>query len=68
MCKEEAVRLFVCFELREQFFSYLVTVTIASDRAANSDLCLALRLLPVKKNLLCATPTATRDLCFQVHI
>jgi hypothetical protein len=27
--------LFVCFELHEQFFSYLVTVAIAGDRAAN---------------------------------
>jgi hypothetical protein len=26
--------LFVCFELHEQFFSYLATVTIAGDRAA----------------------------------
>jgi hypothetical protein len=31
--------LFVCFELQEQFFSYLVVVIIAGDRAANLDLC-----------------------------
>jgi hypothetical protein len=54
--------LFVCFESLEQFFSYLATVTIASDRAANLDLyALHLRLLVVKV-LLRATPTATRDL------
>jgi hypothetical protein len=35
------VSLFVCFESQEQFFSYLVTVTIAGDRAANLYLCLA---------------------------
>jgi hypothetical protein len=27
-----------CFESHEQFFSYLVTVTITGDRAANLDL------------------------------
>jgi hypothetical protein len=27
--------MFVCFELQEQFFSYLATVTITGDRAAN---------------------------------
>jgi hypothetical protein len=35
------VWLFVCFESHEQFFSYLATVTITGDRAANLDLCLA---------------------------
>jgi hypothetical protein len=34
--------LFVCFEPHEQFFSYLAAITIAGDRAANLDLCLAL--------------------------
>jgi hypothetical protein len=29
------VCLFVCFELHGQFFSYLATVTITIDRAAN---------------------------------
>jgi hypothetical protein len=31
-----------CFESNKQFFSYLATVTIAGDGAANLDLCLAL--------------------------
>jgi hypothetical protein len=31
-----------CFESHEQFFSYLATVTVAGDRAANLDLCLVL--------------------------
>jgi hypothetical protein len=52
------VCLFVCFESHEQIFSYLATVTIGSDRAANLDLCLAVRVL------LRALPTATRDLRF----
>jgi hypothetical protein len=34
--------LFVCFKSHEQFFSYLATVTITGDRAANLDLCIAL--------------------------
>jgi hypothetical protein len=55
--------LFVCFESHEQFFSYLATVTIAGDRAANLDLCLALTVLAVQV-LLRATPTATQDLRF----
>jgi hypothetical protein len=37
--------LFVWFESHEQFFSYLATVTIVGDRAANLDLCLALTAL-----------------------
>jgi hypothetical protein len=38
--------LFVCFELHEQFFSYLATVTITDDGAANLDLCsIAVQLL-----------------------
>jgi hypothetical protein len=55
--------LFDCFESHEQFFSYLATVTIAGDRAANLDLCLALTASSVRV-LLRATPTATRDLRF----
>jgi hypothetical protein len=41
--------LFDCFESHEHFFSYLVTVTITGDRAANLDLhvCLALAALPL---------------------
>jgi hypothetical protein len=35
--------MFVCLWPHEQFFSYLVTVTIAGDRAANLSLCSALR-------------------------
>jgi hypothetical protein len=35
--------LFICFKPHEQFFSYLAAVTITGDRAANLDLCLALR-------------------------
>jgi hypothetical protein len=35
------VWLFACFESHEQFFSYLATVTITSERAVNLDLCLA---------------------------
>jgi hypothetical protein len=36
------VCLFVCFESHEEFFSYLATVTITGDGAANLDLCLGL--------------------------
>jgi hypothetical protein len=53
--------MFVCFESHEEFFSYLATVTITGDGAANLDL--RLRLLAVRV-LLRATPTATRDLRF----
>jgi hypothetical protein len=31
--------MIVCFELHEQFFSYLAAVIITGDRAANLDLC-----------------------------
>jgi hypothetical protein len=54
---------FVCFESHEQFFSYLATVTITGNRAANLNLCLALTALAVRA-LLRATPTATLDLSF----
>jgi hypothetical protein len=58
------VCLFIRFESHEQFFSYLATVTIAGDKAANLDLCLgSIRLLAVRV-ILRATPTATRDLRF----
>jgi hypothetical protein len=36
------VCLFVCLSKQGQFFSYLASVTSASDRAANLDLCLAM--------------------------
>jgi hypothetical protein len=45
MINQNAVALFVCllyFESYEQFFSYLATVTITGDGAANLDLCLVL--------------------------
>jgi hypothetical protein len=35
--------LFVCLKPHEQFFTYLVAVTVAGDRAANLGLCSALR-------------------------
>jgi hypothetical protein len=47
----------------KQFFSYLATVTIAGDRAANLDLCSTLTVLAVRV-LLCAKPTETRDFPF----
>jgi hypothetical protein len=61
----DMVHLYVClfvFGLNEQSFSYLAAVTFASDRTANLDLCLALRLLVVRVLL-----RATRDLRFQGH-
>ena len=47
--------LFVCFESHEQFFSYLATVTIAGDRAANLDLCLALMTFSSEGSFTCHT-------------
>jgi hypothetical protein len=47
--------LFVCFESHEQFFSYLATVTIAGDRAANLDLCLALTAFSSEGSFTCHT-------------
>jgi hypothetical protein len=47
--------LFVWFELREQFFSYLATVTSTSDRAANLDLCLALTAFSSEGSFTCYT-------------
>jgi hypothetical protein len=47
--------LFVCFESHEQFFSYLATVTIAGDRAANLDLCLALMTFSSESSFTCHT-------------
>jgi hypothetical protein len=46
---------FVCFELREQFFSYLATVTITGDKAANLDLCLALTAFSSEGSFTCHT-------------
>jgi hypothetical protein len=45
--------LFVCFEPHEQFFSYLTSVTITGDRAANLDLCLALTALSSQGSFKC---------------
>jgi hypothetical protein len=45
--------VFVCFESHEQFFSYLVTVTITGDRAANLDLCLALTAFSSEGSFTC---------------
>jgi hypothetical protein len=47
--------LFVCFETHEQFFSYLATVTITGDRAANLDLCLALTAFSSEGSFTCHT-------------
>jgi hypothetical protein len=44
-----------CFESHEQFFSYLATVTIAGDRAANLDLCLALTAFSSEGSFTCHT-------------
>jgi hypothetical protein len=52
---QSCVCLFVCFESREQFFSYLATVTIAGDRAANLDLCLALTAFSSEGSFTCHT-------------
>jgi hypothetical protein len=49
------VCLFICFESQEQFFSYLATVTIAGNRAANLDLCLALTAFSSEGSFTCHT-------------
>jgi hypothetical protein len=54
------VYLFVCLESHEQFFSYLATVTIAGDRAANLDLCLALMAFSSEGSFTCHTHCDTR--------
>jgi hypothetical protein len=47
---------FVClFESHEQFFSYLATVTITGDRAANLDICLALVAFSSEGSFTCHT-------------
>jgi hypothetical protein len=45
--------LFDCFESDEQFFSYLATFTNAGDRAANLDLCLALKAFSSEGSFTC---------------
>jgi hypothetical protein len=47
--------VFVCFESHEQFFSYLATVAITGDRAANLDLCLALTAFSSEGSFTCHT-------------
>jgi hypothetical protein len=54
------VSLFVCLESHEQFFSYLATVTITGDRAANLDLCLALVAFSCEGSFICHTYCDTR--------
>ena len=49
------VCLFICFESHEQFFSYMATVTIAGDRVANLDLCLALTAFSSEGSFTCHT-------------
>jgi hypothetical protein len=49
------VCLFVCFESHEQYFSYLATVTITGDGAANLDLCLALTAFSSEGSFTCHT-------------
>jgi hypothetical protein len=46
---------FVCFESHEQFFSYLATVTITGDGAANLDQCLALTAFSSEDSFTCHT-------------
>jgi hypothetical protein len=61
-CSFEAVQTVeetVCFVLHEQIFSYLATVAITDDRAANLDLCLTLTAFSSEVLL-----RATRDLRF----
>jgi hypothetical protein len=45
----------VCFESQEQFFSYLATLTITGERAANLDLCLALTTFSSEGSFTCHT-------------
>jgi hypothetical protein len=52
--------LFICFESHEQFFSYLATVTIAGDRVANLDLCLALTAFSSEGSFTCHTYCNTK--------
>jgi hypothetical protein len=49
------VCLFGCFVSHEQFFSYLATVTITGDGAANLDLCLALTAFSSEGSFTCHT-------------
>jgi hypothetical protein len=54
--------LFVCFELHEQFFSYLATVTITGDL----DLCLALTAFSSEGSFTCHTHCDTGPPFFKI--
>jgi hypothetical protein len=59
--------LFVClFESHEQFLSYLATLTIAGDRAANLNLCLALTAFSSEGSFTCHTYCDTGPPFFKV--
>jgi hypothetical protein len=62
------IRLFVCFESYEQFFSYLAFVTITGDRAVNLDLCLAPTAFSSEGPFMCHTYCDTGPLFFLGHI
>ena len=51
--------LFVCFELHEQFVSYLAAVTITDDKGANLDLCLTLTAFNSKGSFTCQEAITT---------
>jgi hypothetical protein len=62
--------IFVClfyFELHKQFFSYLATVTITSDRAAHLDQCLALTAFSSEGSFTCNTYCDTGPLFLRSH-
>jgi hypothetical protein len=44
-----------CFEVQEQFFSYLTAVTITDDWAADLDLCLAHKAFKSEGSFMCHT-------------
>jgi hypothetical protein len=54
------VCLIISFESHEQFFSYLATVTIIGDRAANLDLCLALTAFSSEGSFMCQRGAVVR--------
>jgi hypothetical protein len=46
---------FVCFELQEEFFSYLTTDTITGDMTCNLDICLTLTAFSSEGSFTCHT-------------
>jgi hypothetical protein len=56
----------VSFEPHEQFFSFLATITIADDKVANLDLCLALTAFGSEGFLTCHTYCDTGPPFFNV--